>query len=140
MHNIRKNIIEIVSASDVAFLSTINLDDFPETRCMDNSFNKTINDNLNIYFACHANSPKEEQIKHNCKGSLYYVILDNMRNMTLFGKLQEVSDKSLKDSLWKESLAPYYQHGKEDPQYAVLKFIPTSYKYYDGMKKIEGKL
>lgn len=140
MDNIRKNIIEIVSACDSVFLSTINLNGFPETRCMDNSFNKAIDENLNLYFAYHTNSPKEEQIKHNCNGSLYYVVLNNMRNMTLFGNFQEVSDKSLKDSLWKESFAPYYQHGKEDPHYAILKFIPASYKYYDSMKKIEGKL
>lgn len=140
MDNIRKNIIEVVSASDVAFMSTINLENLPETRCMDNGFNRAIDDNLDIYFACHTNSPKEEQTRHNCNGSLYYVIFDNMRNMTLFGNFQEVLDKSLKDSLWREELASYYQHGKEDPQYAVLKLIPTSYKYYDDIKKIEGKL
>lgn len=140
MDNIRKNIVEIVSACDMAFLSTINLENLPETRCMDNGFNKAIDENLNIYFAYHTNSSKAEQVKRNCNGSLYYVLLDNMRNMTLFGKFEEVSDKSLKDSLWREELAQYYQHGKEDPQYAVLKFIPTSYKYYDGMIKMEGKL
>lgn len=140
MDNIRENIVEIVSACDMAFLSTINLENLPETRCMDNGFNKAIDENLNIYFAYHTNSSKAEQIKHNCNGSLYYVLLDNMRNMTLFGNFQEVSDKSLKDSLWRKELAPYYQNGKDDLLYGVLKFIPTSYKYYNNTQKIEGKL
>jgi general stress protein 26 len=131
MENTKKDVMEIINGSGEVFLSTINLEGFPETRAMSNILNKNNADNkLNLYFAAHTNSPKFEQIKKNNDASLYYLIPGNMKNMTLFGKLEVVQDKSLKSKLWKEELAQYYRSGKEDELYGVLKFTPTSYKYY----------
>jgi general stress protein 26 len=144
MENIKKDVVEIIRADGIAFLTTVNLDDFPETRAVDNGFNRNIDENLNIYFASHTNCPKFEQIKRNSKASLYYVLLESMRNMRLFGTVEEVNDKSLKNELWRDELASYYEDGKEDASYGVLKFIPCGYKYYvmtNGVsKKFEGKL
>jgi general stress protein 26 len=51
--------------------------------------------------------------------------------MSLCGNIEEVTDKALKDKFWRDQFAPYYQNGKDDPLYGILKFIPLSYKYYD---------
>ncbi|GHT93297.1 hypothetical protein FACS1894122_08300 [Alphaproteobacteria bacterium] len=96
------------------------------------------------FFDCHTNSQKVEQIKRNGNASLYYLVPENIKNVTLFGKAESVDDKSLKDKLWKDEFAQYYKNGKEDELYEVLKFVPTGYKYYiysaDGVpEKIEGK-
>jgi general stress protein 26 len=130
MHKVKKEVVEIIRASEVAFLSTINLDNFPETRALINVLNKEIDDKLEIYFASDANAPKFEQLKKNSCASLYYYNEGIIKNMTLFGKAEVVTDKTLKDKLWHESFWDYYKNGKDDKQYGVLKFIPTGYKYY----------
>ncbi|GHU00024.1 general stress protein [Alphaproteobacteria bacterium] len=144
MKNVKKDVVEIINSCEVAFLSTINLDCFPETRAMSNVINRNIGDDLNIYLSSHANSPKIEQIKRNSKASLYYFVTENMKNATLFGKIESVNDESLKNELWNEEFAQYYRNGKDDELYGILKFIPTGYKYYvysaTGIpEKIEGK-
>jgi general stress protein 26 len=143
MKNIKNDIVEVIRACDVAFLSTINLNNFPETRALINVLNREIDDKLEIYFVSDINAPKVEQLKKNSDASLYYYVAANMKNMILFGKLEVVTDKSLKDKLWQDSFLEYYEKGKDDEQYGVLKFIPTGYKYYTyeagDYRKNEGK-
>ncbi|MDR2795033.1 MAG: pyridoxamine 5'-phosphate oxidase family protein [Holosporaceae bacterium] len=130
MNNIKKEILEIVGACDLAFASTINWENFPETRALVNDLNKKIADIANLYFTSDIDSPKVEQIKKNSCASLYYFVPKTMKNMTLFGKFKLVTDKSLKDALWRDEFSKYYENGKEDEKYCVLNFIPTGYKYY----------
>ena len=144
MKDVKKDVIEIINACEVAFLSTTNLENFPETRVLSNWFNRNIDEKLDIYFASHIDSPKFEQTSKNGNASLYYFIDKSMKNMTLFGKVEVVNDKALKDRLWNDKLLEYFPDGKESELYGVLKFIPTGYKYYDfeseGSPKVEGKL
>jgi general stress protein 26 len=143
MKSVMEDIVGIVRACDIAFVSTINLGDFPETRALDNCFNREIDDKLEIYFCCDVDSPKVEQLKKNSRASLYYYVAENMNNMILFGRLELVTDKSLKEKLWKDDLLEYWEDGKEDKKYGVLKFVPTGYKYYSYgagcSQKNEGK-
>ncbi|GHT97855.1 hypothetical protein FACS1894126_2670 [Alphaproteobacteria bacterium] len=135
---------EVINSCQFAFLSTINLDGFPETRAMSNIINMNTDEELKIYFSSQTNSPKVEQIKRNNNASLYYFVTENMKNVTLFGRIESVNDESLKNELWNEKFAPHYRNGKDDELYGILKFIPTGYKYYAyssaGIpKKIEGQ-
>jgi general stress protein 26 len=130
MNTTKKNIIEVVKSCEIAFLSTVNLDNFPETRALDNTLNKGIDDELKIYFTCGTDSPKVKQLKKNNSASLYYYAPGNYKNMILFGKLELVADNLLKDKLWRDEFLRYYKNGKNDEQYGILKFIPTGYKYY----------
>jgi general stress protein 26 len=129
MNNAKEDIIEVIRVCEVAFVSTINLDNFPETRALDNVLNREIDDRLEIYFTGDSNSPKVEQFKQNSNASLYYYIAGGFKNMTLFGKLELVTDKLLKDKLWMDDFLQYYKNGKDDERYGIFRFIPTKYKY-----------
>jgi general stress protein 26 len=147
MKNVRKEAADVIRACDFAFVSTINLENFPETRVLLNSLNRRIDEKLDIYFASGNDSPKFEQLKRNSNASLYYYVgftaSDSMKNMILFGNFEIVTDKAIKDALWSDDFLEYYKDGKEDEQYGILKFISTGYKYYcheNGTpKKCEGK-
>ncbi|MDR3179882.1 MAG: pyridoxamine 5'-phosphate oxidase family protein [Holosporaceae bacterium] len=143
MSNTKKEILEVVKTCDVAFVSTINLENFPETRALVNDLNREIADVANLYFVADLGSPKVEQIKKNNCASLYYYVPETMENMILFGKFELVTDKSRKDAFWKDEFLQYYKNGKEDEKYCVLNFIPTGYKYYTlkngNYSKNEGK-
>jgi general stress protein 26 len=146
MNKARKDAVEIIRTCEAAFLSTINSDNFPETRGVLNILNRAVDDRLELYFTTDANSPKVEQIKKNSNASVYYYNYseNTLKNMTLFGKFETVTDKTLKAQLWLDSFREYYKNGKDDESYGILKFIPTGYKYYvresgDSRKKNEGK-
>jgi general stress protein 26 len=128
--NVKKNVVEVIRACETAFLSTINLDNFPETRALDNVLNKEVDDRLEIYFTGAPDSPKVRQFKKNSNASLYYYATGSWKNMTLFGKLELVTDKPLKDKLWVNDFRQYYENGKDDEGYGVFRFIPTGYKCY----------
>ncbi|MDR0753475.1 MAG: pyridoxamine 5'-phosphate oxidase family protein [Holosporaceae bacterium] len=130
MNNVKKEVVDVVRACEVAFVSTINLNNFPETRALDNVLNREIDDKLEIYFLGDANSPKVEQFKKNSNASLYYYVAGSWKNMILFGKLELVADKALKDRLWRDDFLQYYKNGKDDELYGIFRFIPTGYKYY----------
>ncbi|MDR1335097.1 MAG: pyridoxamine 5'-phosphate oxidase family protein [Holosporaceae bacterium] len=135
---IKEHIVEVIKACETAFVSTINLDNFPETRALDNVLNRKldnvlnrrIDDRLEIYFLGDSDSPKVEQFKKNSNASLYYYVAGSWKNMILFGKLELVTDKSLKDKLWLDDFLQYYKNGKDDERYGIFKFTPTIYKYY----------
>jgi general stress protein 26 len=130
MSNVKKHIVEVIKACEIAFVSTINLDNFPETRALDNVLNREIDDRLEIYFLGDSDSPKVEQFKKNSNASLYYYVAGSWKNMVLFGKLELVTDKSLKDKLWLDDFLRYYKNGKDDKRYSIYKFTPAAYKYY----------
>jgi general stress protein 26 len=145
VNDVKKEIIEVIRSCEVAFVSTINLDNFPETRVMLNVLNREIDERLEIYFDSNVNAPKVEQAKKNSNASLYYYNETSMNNLILFGKLEIVTNKEQKDKLWHDSFLTYYKNGKDDASYGILKFIPSGYKYYtyksgDSPKKNEGKL
>ncbi|MDR0393265.1 MAG: pyridoxamine 5'-phosphate oxidase family protein [Puniceicoccales bacterium] len=121
MKNVKKDIIEIIRNCEVAFLATINLDNFPETRALINVLNREINDVLEIYFVSDANAPKFVQLKKNSSASLYYYLTESMKNMILFGKLELVADKSLKDKLWRNDFLPHFKNGKNDESYGLFR-------------------
>ncbi|MDR0755444.1 MAG: pyridoxamine 5'-phosphate oxidase family protein [Puniceicoccales bacterium] len=132
MKSVKKEIIEVIKARETVFVSTINLNNFPETRALDNVLNREIDDKLEIYFISDSNSPKVQQFKKNNRASSYCYVTGSWKNMILFGNLELVADKSLKDKLWREEFSQHYKNknGKDDERYGVFKFAPTGYKYY----------
>ncbi|MDR1590559.1 MAG: pyridoxamine 5'-phosphate oxidase family protein [Puniceicoccales bacterium] len=127
-NNTKNEVVGVVRAYEIAFLSITNLDNFPETRALFNVLNKAIDDKLELYFATDANSSKIEQIRENNHASLYHYNEGIMKNMTLFGKLEIITDKTLKTNIWHDSFGEYYKNGKDDGSYG--EFIPIASKYY----------
>lgn len=150
--DLEKTILNIVENCGVGFLSTINLENIPETRALMNLRNKkyfnnyknSYNGNLDIYFATDINSPKMEQIRKNNNVSLYFYLEENMQNMTLFGKAEIITDREILSDFWQDDWLMYYPEGKNDKSYSILRFTPKSYKFYmlanGDYKKLEGKI
>lgn len=126
-----KYIADFVKKCDTAFISTLSLDGIPETRALSNEINKDIADGkIELYFTTFSNSPKMAQIEKNGAASAYYYNIKDMKSITLFGKMEVVKDKTLKDKIWHDEFQNFYPKGKDDELYGVIKFTPMSYKYY----------
>lgn len=146
MNENKKYIENLVKECESAFFSTLNLDGIPETRALANWFNQK-DTNINaLYFTTYAYSAKTEQIKKFNKSSIYYYSSKTMQSITLFGIVEIINDKKIKDSFWNDKLKNYYPKGKDDENYGLIKFTPKSFKYYKccgdtaESKKIEEKI
>ncbi len=140
-----KYIKHVINESETTFFATINLTGTPECRALANNFNMgALDDKLDLYFTTSTKDPKMEQIKKNNRASVYYYLVENMQNLTLFGTAEIINDKNLKDKLWRDDFVQYYPKGREDETYGIIKFVPDSYKYYtiDGEEynRLEGKI
>jgi general stress protein 26 len=135
----------LVEQSEFALLSTVNEDDFPETRAMLNLHNKSMFPSLQTYFkddftACYFSSntasQKLNQILYSNKASVYYVNPKTFEGLLMKGTLEIIKDKALKNDFWQDNWTMYYKGGIDDPDYSLLKFIPSEYKYYNGDFKV----
>lgn len=133
---------------ELVSLSTINLRGYPETRVLQNlRYAKGMNadyvdffaNNQDFYFNVYANSPKTTQIRENPQVSLYFY--HGFESAILFGTAEMVEGMAVKHALWQKDFAEHYPQGEYDPNYGILRVMPTAYKYYDAkMQKCEGNI
>ena len=126
--------------AEFVFLSTINKEGFPETRAMLNLRNTKMfpglkqyfSGNLISFFTTNTSSKKVTHIFRDNKASVYYVNGKTFEGLLLTGTVEIVKDSALKKDLWQENWTMYYSKDVDDPDYALLKFVPSQYKYYNG--------
>ena len=82
-----------------------------------------------LYFSTGTNSKKVHHYKENMKaGVTFYCGGDSV---TLIGNMTILSDKAEKDALWQERMAKHFLNGgKDDPEYAIIKFTTEEATIY----------
>lgn len=147
-----KDIFKILDKQQIVMLSTISLDGkYPQTRAMINlrykckcptsSLRGYFDNNNRILFITNGKTEKIAQIKKNSAASLY--THDGGDNgLLLTGDIKIISDKNVKDAMWKDFLTLYYPDGRNGELYTVLEFIPKTFKHYkdEGLETISGKI
>ncbi|GHU26705.1 pyridoxamine 5'-phosphate oxidase [Bacilli bacterium] len=150
-NEIKDYILSVVCGCETVIMSTINSRGFPEARAIENlrssklyPKNKILfEDNLNLYLSTGATSSKIGQIKSNNKVSIYCFDPEKHSAISLFGKVEIVADKKLKDAFWPAdgSWDSFFKDGKDDKDYCIIKFVAESYKFYDSNFKLnEGSV
>lgn len=84
-----------------------------------------------FWFSTATSSNKVRHFRQNNRaGVTFYAGRDSV---TLTGKMEIVSEKMVKDSLWVESLSRHFPNGgKEDPEYCVIHFVAEEATVYIG--------
>lgn len=131
---------ELIECCDSVYMSTFNKEyESAETRAMANLRSKDYypsnlelftEEDLSNFIITAISSEKIKQIKENKNISLYYYCSDIKKSLTLFGTTEFIYDDETKEKLWVDEWAQYFKLGHEDPEYAVIKFIPKVAKYY----------
>ena len=132
---------ELMDTAEVAMLTTIGAEGFPETRAMFNLRRRTQFPGLVhffaqhqadflVYFTTNTSSRKLTQLARNPRASVYYSRPADWRGLNLVGSLEVVSDPGLKERLWQEGWELYYPAGPQDPDYTVLRLKPQFGRYY----------
>jgi general stress protein 26 len=82
-----------------------------------------------VYLATSNSSDKMKQIRRNPKVSVYLPaytsIPSEFHSLMLGEETEEVTDKQLKKQLWQDGWETFWPGGMEDPEYTVLKMMPS---------------
>jgi general stress protein 26 len=132
--------LDLMEKVDVLYLSTVDANGFPHTRIMSNlrdtkqhpalaeMFERHKDDFL-IYMATSSSSVKMQQIRANPKVSAlfaaYTEVPADFQSVLFCGEIEEVSDQQLKKELWQSGWEIFWQGGVDDPEYAVLRLVPS---------------
>lgn len=128
--------LELMEATEVVYLSTIDTDGFPQTRAMANLRYKEEypklakvfeghEEDFLLYFATGASSAKMKHIEANQKGCVYFYRHGEMRGLMLAGNMEVVADAELKKQIWQDKWATYFADGAESAEYTVVRLVPT---------------
>jgi general stress protein 26 len=117
------------------FLTTVDEQGFPQTRCV---FNLRCGDrfpglqalfaghdeDLMTYFGTNTSSLKVRQLRANPRVAAYYCEPPFFRGLMLSGRIEIIEDPALKRAVWQEDWLMYYRHGADDPDFALLRLQP----------------
>ena len=144
----RRQSLELMSIAEAAFLTTVDAEGFPQTRALVNLRQKEQypglielfdghRDDFLVYLGTNRSSNKVQQIRENPKASVYYCKPSEWRGLMLGGKIEIVTDQALKEAIWQDGWEMYYPEGVTDPEYTILRLLPTIARYYGGMDTVE---
>lgn len=133
--------LELMEIAEVAYVTTIAPDGFPQTRAMFNLrrkeqfpglyelFKKHQEDFL-VYLTTNTSSGNIAHIRENPKVAIYYCKPSEWRGLMLGGEIEIVTDKAIKEAIWQEGWEIYYSEGPHDPDHTVLYLHPIFANYY----------
>jgi len=112
-------------------LSCVGEDGYPLTKAVVPGKHR---DSLNeLYFCTNTSSTFAAAISNNPKASVYFYSRKFIvwKGCQLVGHMEIVEDMAVKERFWQEKFkAAYEQQSFTDPDFCVLKFTPTTGRYY----------
>ena len=133
---IRQKCLTLMETADAAYLNTISDDGFPHTRMMGNLRNEQQckiakelftdhDEDFMIYMLTGNSSPKMKQIRADPKVSAYYANAAELHTILLEGTIEELDDMDLKKKIWQDEWKMHWPGGAEDPEFILLRLLPT---------------
>lgn len=130
--------IDLMNSTDVAYLTTIGADGYPNTRAMVNLRDRNHypekaylyaehNDDFLVYFSTNTSSRKRLQLEANAKVSVYFRCPGEFFGFALTGDVEIVDDMETKQAVWADDFAQYYltTGAPNDPDFTLLRILPT---------------
>lgn len=132
MRDREKTIGNLVDKQNVAYISSIDKDGFPNTRAM---LPPRKREGIHtFYFTTNTSSLKISQYLDNHKACIYFCDRHFFRGVMLVGTMEILGDMESKQMIWREGDTLYYPEGVTDPDYSVLKFTAVKGRYYSNFK------
>ena len=131
--------LELLESVDDVYVTTIDENGYPQTRCMFNlrskkRFPKLIDifndhkEDFMVLFTTNTSSEKIAQLKKNSAACLYYCQPDKFRGIMLSGDMEILDDPKIRETLWHDGWERYYPKGPHDPDHTVLRLYPKKAK------------
>ena len=132
MRNPEQTIGNLIDKQNVAFISSIDNEGFPNSKAMLPPRKREGIEN--IYFTTNTSSMRVAQYKENPKACVYFCDKRFFRGVMLKGTMEVLEDKESKEMIWREGDTMYYPLGVTDPDYCVLKFTALKGRFYSNFK------
>jgi len=135
--------LALMEKAETAYLTTVGPNGFPQVRAMLNLRNRMLwpalavvfdghQRDLLMYFSTNTSSAKVAQIKANPKVSVYFCDPAHFQGLMLAGTIEIITDSQLKRQIWQDGWEVYYPGGVNDPDYTLLRLLPTLAKGWNG--------
>ncbi len=114
-------------------ISSVDENGFPNTKAM--LAPRKIDGN-DFYFTTNTSSMRVSQYNANEKACIYFYKRGRFSytGVMLVGKMQVLTDQSIKDEIWRMGDTMFYKKGKTDPDYCVLRFTAQKCRVYKDLK------
>ncbi|MCL1822394.1 MAG: pyridoxamine 5'-phosphate oxidase family protein [Prolixibacteraceae bacterium] len=132
MRDATKTIGGIIDKAAVSIISSIDHEDFPNTKAMLPPRKRV--GIKEIFFTTNTSSMRVKQYLENPKACVYFFDKRFFRGVMLRGKMDVLTDSASKEEIWLDGDDLYYPQGVTDPDYCVLKFTAEDGRYYGNFK------
>jgi len=119
---------KLIDAANVAIVSSVDEDGFPNTKAMLPPRERE--GVKSFYFTTNTSSMRVGQYEKNPKACLYFYDKRFFRGIMLVGTMKVLTDQKTKERIWREGDTAYYPQGVADPDYCVLKFTAVKLRIY----------
>lgn len=128
MCNPQQTIGNLIDKQNVAYISSIDQDGFPNTKAM---LPPRIREGIRVfYFTTNTSSMRVLQYQNNKKACIYFSDKRFFRGVMLIGEMEVLTEAKYKEMIWQETDTMYYPKGVKDEDYCVLRFIAHKGRYY----------
>jgi general stress protein 26 len=149
--DIRETCLDLMATSPTCQLTTIDAEGFPHTTAMNNlrcakeypslvQLYQGQDNGFLLYLSTSQQSDKMARIRANPKVSVYFCVPDQFIGLMLGGRIEVITDQTLKNRIWQQGWTMYYPNGPEGPEYGVLRLIPTVVKVWFQGRPFEFKM
>lgn len=127
-----KTIGNLIDKQNVAYISSIDSDGFPNTKAM---LPPRSRDGIKLfYFTTNTSSMRVQQYRTNPNACIYFCDKRFFRGVMLKGHMEVLTDSQSKEFIWQEGDTMYYHEGVTDPDYCVLRFTAHTGRFYSNFK------
>ena len=132
MKEVEKTIGKLIDHQKIAFIGSIDVDGYPNMKAM---LTPRKREGIRtLYFTANTSSMRVSQFLKDNRSCLYFCDRRFFRGVMLKGTMEVLTDNEPKELIWEEGDTMYYKEGVTDPDYYVLRFTPTSGRYYSSFK------
>ncbi|MEM1485057.1 pyridoxamine 5'-phosphate oxidase family protein [Oscillospiraceae bacterium PP1C4] len=122
----------LIDKQSVAFISSIDLDGFPNTKAM---LPPRKREGIRqFYFTTNTSSMRVRQYRQTPNACIYFCDKRFFRGVMLKGTMEVLEDPASKEMIWRDGDTMYYSQGVTDPDYCVLRFTAQTGRYYSDFK------
>ncbi len=126
---VRAAALELVERSRIAFLGTIGGEGGPEIKAVECADHDGLEA---IWISTNTSSEHVGQLEKDPRASVYFAYHDSIpwQGLLLSGRVEIRRDSEARERLWEDGWEKFYPKGVTDPDYTVLRFVPSWGKYW----------
>lgn len=95
---------------------------------------------LLVYLSTNTSSEKVRQLMRDSRLALYYCLPSQTCGVMLSGRAAFVSEPEIKRAIWQPGWEIYFPMGTEDPDYTILRLLPSRVKGWLGDRSFDTPL